>query len=99
MACAMRAGVSTFAFIRCAFGERACLRKLIFQKISRIDQFNSFAGQFVRDGADKRVSVATRQTQQHGDHAEVRHRAAENLHMFDLASHDRFFHSFIFEEA
>ena len=72
---------------------------MVLQKISRIDQLNTFTGQFIRDAADQRISIALWQFQKHFEHARVRNGAAEDLHVLDLAGHDRFVDACGFEET
>jgi hypothetical protein len=72
---------------------------MVLEKVGRVDEFDAFAAEFVGDAADERVGVAAREAQEHLEHAHVRQRAAENLHVLDLPGHDRALYALAFEET
>src|SRR5204863_9724840 len=57
-----------------------------------------FARKFISDCADQRISVLARQLEEHLDHAQIWNRAAEDLHVLDLASHNRLLDTFALKE-
>ena len=60
----------------------------IGQQRRRVHQRDAVVLQHVGDGGDQRVGVLRLQPRQHRQQRQVRHDAAEQLHVLDLAGHD-----------
>ena len=83
---------------RLSFCQNPFRRKLILNKICRINKFDAFFCEFISDAADQRIGVSTWQIPKHFNHTQIGHRTRKYLNVLDLSRHYSFLNTVFLKE-